>query len=372
MLSNIYPELLESEFLPMISRYLSSVCTLAILVAPASAQLSSNTKILTPFKSVVAAANESTVRVYCVNKEKVLGTVVFSDGYILTKASELHGAVSVRLNDGTEYDAKIVGKHKDTDLALLHIDATDLKPVVFTDSTTAATGNWLVAATPPKTEPVAVGGVGIVSVKTRKLTGRGPDTEIFNHHKGFLGIMLAETDPKDKDGKVLGAKVISVSKDGAAKKAGIKENDLITAVNENKVLGRAHLQELLDDTRPDETVTVSISRKEDGDEVTEEIQVKLKGEEVPFELKRERMQNSMGSDLSGRRTGFPAILQTDLVIDAKNCGGPIVDLDGKVLGISIARAGRVETWVLPSENIRPLLADLKAGKFAPTTAKAEK
>jgi S1-C subfamily serine protease len=58
-----------------------------------------------------------------------------------------------------------------------------------------------------------------------------------------------------------------------------------------------------------------------------------------------------------------------MVIAAKNCGGPVVDLDGNVLGISIARAGRVETWVLPSEVIRPLLPDFKAGKFAPTTVK---
>ena len=70
----------------------------------------------------------------------------------------------------------------------------------------------------------------------------------------------------------------------------------------------------------------------------------------------------MGGELSGRRTGFPAVLQTDMVVEPKDCGGPVVDLDGKVLGINIARAGRVETWILPSENIRPLLDDLKAGK----------
>ena len=80
------------------------------------------------------------------------------------------------------------------------------------------------------------------------------------------------------------------------------------------------------------------------------------------------MQNSMGSMLSGRRTGFSEVLQTDMVVDAKDCGGPVVDLDGNVLGINIARAGREETWVLPSEVIRPRRPDLKAGKFAPAAA----
>jgi serine protease Do len=76
-------------------------------------------------------------------------------------------------------------------------------------------------------------------------------------------------------------------------------------------------------------------------------------------------QNAMGSQkytLSERRTGFGEVLQTDMVIAAKDCGGPVVDLEGNVLGINIARAGRVETWVLPSEVIRPLLPQYKAGK----------
>ena len=58
-----------------------------------------------------------------------------------------------------------------------------------------------------------------------------------------------------------------------------------------------------------------------------------------------------------------------MVLDPHNCGGPVVDLDGKVLGVSIARAGRVETWILPSETIRPILADMKAGKYPPLSVK---
>ena len=46
-------------------------------------------------------------------------------------------------------------------------------------------------------------------------------------------------------------------------------------------------------------------------------------------------------------------------------GGPLVDLDGRVLGLNIARAGRVETWALPGDVIQPIMADLKAGKYSP-------
>src|SRR5262249_11927645 len=45
------------------------------------------------------------------------------------------------------------------------------------------------------------------------------------------------------------------------------------------------------------------------------------------------------------------------------CGGPLVDLDGKTVGINIARAGRTETYAIPSEEVQALLADLKSGKL---------
>lgn len=339
----------------MTARSLVVALILAFIPATASAQISSNAKVLAPFKSVVAKANESTVRIRCDDKDSALGTIVFADGYILTKASELRGAISVRLNDGTEYDATIVGRHKDTDLALLHVDVKNLKPVTFSDSAKEPVGNWLVAAS-PNTDPV---GVGIVSTMTRKLTG--PDTEVLNHNKGYLGIMLDKPDPEE-GGKVIGAKVIEVTKNGAAKKAGLKENDVIIAIEGVKVAGRVALQEALDNSRPGESVTITLLR--DGEE--KKVKVTLGGELTP--KGRGDIQNSMGSELSGRRTGFPAVLQTDMVLEPKNCGGPIVDLNGNVLGISIARAGRVETWILPSENIRPLLADLKSWKYPPASS----
>ncbi len=342
----------------MTARSLVVALVLGILPASASAQISSNPKVLAPFKSIVAKANESTVQVRCDDKNAALGTVVLADGFILTKASELRGAISVRLYDGTEYDAKIVGRDKETDLALLHVDVKDLKPIVFSDSAKEPIGNWLIAAS-PNSDPV---GVGIVSVKTRKLSETSPDSEIINHNKGYLGITLTESDPEDEDGKILGAKVKEVPANGAAKKAGVKVNDIVIAIEGVKVAGRVALQEALDSSRPGEPVTITVLR--DGEE--KKMKVTLGGELNP--KGRGDIQNSMGSELSGRRTGFPAILQTDMVVEPKNCGGPIVDLNGNVLGICIARAGRVETWILPSENIRPLLADVKSGKFPPTAA----
>ena len=333
----------------MLARLLTAAAMVFAFSAPAHAQLSKDAKLLAPFKPVVAKASESTVRIKCNDKDTILGTIVDAEGLILTKLSELKGVVYVRLPDGAEYEATTVAAHKDTDLALLKVDAKGLKAVTFADTRKMPAGHW-VAASGPTSDPVSV---GIVSVMTRKLTGR--DAVISNPHRGYLGIFPA--DEKDGDGNLIGAKITALAPGGPASSAGLATGDVIYELNGKKVDSQSGLRELLDSFKG-------------GDEIA--VKAKRKGESKDFKVKlgtvppdRSDMQNSMGSTLSNRRTGFPQVLQTDLVVDAKDCGGPAVDLDGNVLGINIARAGRVETWVLPSEVIRPLLPDLKAGKFAP-------
>jgi len=333
-------------------RTLAVAAALLVAAAPTQAQGfldRGNGKFLAPFKQVIAPAGDSTVRVRADDREVALGTAVSPTGLVLTKASELKGKVSVRLRDGTEYDATIVGVHKPTDLALLSIDAT-LKPVEFADSKKAPVGNWL-AASGPASDPV---GIGIVSVATRRL--RGEDATLYeNKNKGYLGVGLRNDDEQ------AGARVTFLSPTGPAIKAGLRENDLIYEISGKEVSGEKNLRETLEEYQPGDSVTLRVKRGESD--------LKIKVTLVSSsKINRGELQNHLGGDLSGRRTGFPSILQTDMVIEPKNCGGPVVDLDGKVLGVAIARAGRVETWVLPSEEIRPVLKELKEGKHRPVSS----
>jgi serine protease Do len=332
----------------MTARSLAVALVLAVTAAPASAQISTNAKLLAPFKAVVEKANESTVRIRGDEKDIALGTIVYADGFILTKASEIRGnTLSVRFSDGTEYEAKIHATHVPSDLALLKVDVKGLKPVKFSDANKLAMGSWLAAAG-PQSDALAV---GIVSHGTRELSF--PDNRIENANRGFLGIY--PEDEKDKDGKVIGAKIATLDTKGGAAKAGLKEKDVILELDGRATPGQETLRAFLENLRPGDTVKLKVLR--DGEE--KEFKATLTGQLKPS---RGDIQNSMGGELSGRRTGFGSVLQTDMVLEPKNCGGPVVDLDGKVLGVNIARAGRVETWILPSEIIRPLLEDLKAGK----------
>jgi serine protease Do len=75
------------------------------------------------------------------------GFIVSSDGYILTNNHVIEGSskVTVRLLDGREYTAKIVGTDKDTDIGVLKIDASGLTPAALGSSDATRVGEWVLA-----------------------------------------------------------------------------------------------------------------------------------------------------------------------------------------------------------------------------------
>ena len=120
---------------------------------------------------------------------------------------------------------------------------------------------------------------------------------------------------------------------------------------------------LLRRSLPCQTLTFKVRR----DQQELELKATLGKRPAGMNFDRSDFQNRMGSTLSERRVGFPVILQHDTVLRPQDCGGPLVDLDGNVIGINIARAGRVETFAIPAETVQLILADLMSGKLAPKT-----
>lgn len=324
------------------------------------ADVKSKKAIAKLFTSSVAKVNESTVRIQADGKDVALGTVVDSAGYIVTKASEIKGTITVKLRDGSLIDATYIGFHNGTDIAVLKVDSP-LTPIKFADEDKIAVGNFI--ATPGMDdEPVAI---GIISVGIRALVGL--ETRIENNNKGFLGISMAESKKKD------GVFVTGFSSEGiaesAAKKAGLEESDLIVKVNDKTINTMEDMISTMDGFKPNETIKLLVKRKIDKSDVDElEIKVKLMPKSL---LDRSEYQNRLGSMLSSRRSGFPKIIQHDSVIKPIDCGGPIVDLEGNVLGINIARAGRVESWALPPDLVKKYFVEIKEGKHSSPTKKGE-
>jgi serine protease Do len=306
----------------------------------------SSPKFLAAFREVVASAAQSTVRVQCAGKDVALGVIIRADGFILTKHSDLSDKIFVKLADGKELEAKLVGVEEPHDLAMLKIEVKGLVPVVWHDSTVAPVGHF-VATVGTNGDALCV---GVVSVASRKMaTGKGAFKPSPN--SGYLGVGLEDA-PKEG-----GAKIAQVMPKTPAFEAKLKVNDVITAVDDHAIKDSESLVKTLQKFKVGDTVTLKIQREE------EQLEMKVKLGKRPPD--RADFQNSMGSELSKRREGFPIILQHDSVVKPADCGGPLVDLEGRVIGINIARAGRVESWAIPSEAIRPLLADLISGKLAP-------
>ena len=311
--------------------------------------LKSSTKVIKAFHDVVARPSESTVRIRSKGKDVALGVVVDAGGLILTKDSDLNGELKVVFKDGKELDATIVGTQESYDVALLKVDAKDLKPIEWRPAKTAIVGQF-VASVGPTGDAVAV---GVVSVGTRKLKAGDQPPRNLGTNSGYLGVGLEPAEG--------GAKVTMVQKPSPADKAGVKVGDLVYEVDGRKVIDQESLINAVQRHKPNDEIELKIKRGDD------DVTVKPVLGRLPKQMAG-NPQERFGNALSNRRGGFPTILQHDTVLKPADCGGPLVDLDGRAFGINISRAGRTESYAIPSEDVLALLPDLKSGKLAPPTA----
>jgi serine protease Do len=288
-----------------------------------------------------------------------LGTIVGADGWILTKNSQLkEGATpSVVFRDGRTLAARVTGVDYRYDLAMLKVDAQDLTPVVWGASNAAAAGNLLAAPAGTGSNPLAV---GVVSVAARSVRyGDLPINPPAN--SGYLGVGLEEVGD--------GARITNVMADSAAARAGLAVDDVVVTIAGTPIIDTETVINTIQRHKPGDVVTITLRR---GDREMElRATLAKRPPSLNPDVDRRDFQNRLGSELSDRRGGFPQVLQTDMVLKPTDCGGPVVDLDGKAVGITIARAGRTESYALPAEAVQGLLEGLKTKRPAatkPTTA----
>lgn len=284
-------------------------------------------EILAAFEPVVARAARSTVRVKAEGQTLAFGTIVESDGGILTKASELgEGAVQCELPDGTIFPAKRERTFPKFDMVLLRIDRRGL-PVAPFLADPVITGSLIATPLPGG----AVSGVGIVSVGVRDLSQKG---------KGFLGVSLAQRGER--------AVIRSVNEAGAAASAGLQPGDVLLSVDGRPCHSVPALVEEIAGLKPGQEVDLRYQRNG----LTHSVDVVLGDREEASELFNPlHPMDHMGGRTSTHRTGYPQAWQHDIGLSPQQMGGPAVDLDGRVRGVNIARAGRVKTYAVPAAVI---------------------
>lgn len=282
-------------------------------------------------------------------KQQALGTgfVIDKDGYILTNnhVVEKSDEIKVKLADGKEYAASIVGRDPKTDLALIKVNPDrPLTPLPLGDSDALEVGDWVVAIG----NPFGLGNTvtaGIVSAKYRHIgagsydnfiqtdasinpgNSGGPllniagevigvNTAIYSQSGGSVGIgfaipvnMAKQLVPQLKTGKVVrgwlgvmiqkitpdikeklhlsdeaGALVADVTAGGPADKAGIKRGDVVVSFDGRPIREMNDLPFVVASTPVGKTVTVEVLRKDR----KESLQVKV------GELKEEEKLQAAG------------------------------------------------------------------------------
>ncbi len=344
------------------------------------------------FRPVVSEVRQAVVEVRARGRRVAFGGIVGPDGWVVTKASLIRGPVTCRLKRGRELDARLVGVDEATDLAILKIEATGLPTLdlggpalpsdrfvtlqtepedeateaetaaddgepqdaaVLSSDPTLQPGDWVATAGLGR-DPVAI---GVVSVLPREIKKR----------PGLLGITMDMAARQAGGSSVL---VEKVTPGGAAKEVGMQDGDRIVSIDGQR-------------TRTADELRAAIMAQNPGDRV--EVLVQRGGKRLRFlailqdretallasrgsAAQRAHYQNKLGGKLSVRRFGFPSALQHDTPLEADECGGPLVDLEGRVVAFNISRAGRTESYALPVEVVRDRLFDLMSGRLAPPTA----
>ncbi|MET0116382.1 MAG: DegQ family serine endoprotease [Sedimenticola sp.] len=251
------------------------------------------------------------------------GFIISEDGYLLTNNHVVEEAdeVLVRLSDHREFTAKVIGKDKRSDVALLKIEADDLPTVNIGNGSDLKVGEWVLAIGSPFGFDHSVT-AGIVSAKGRNLPSEnyvpfiqtdvainpgnsggplfnlkgevvGVNSQIYSRTGGFMGLSFAipiemamnVADQLREKGKVSrgwlgvliqdvtreladsfgmehphGAIVAKVLPGSPAEKAGLQQGDVILTFNGRKLYNSSMLPPMVGSSRIDKPATLEILR----------------------------------------------------------------------------------------------------------------
>jgi len=275
-------------------------------------------------RPLAESIGDSVVQVLSDGKPVALGVIVAAEGYVLTKRSELSdpSPIRVRLADGRLFDARIAAVRRKNDVALLLVDGFNgTLPVAKIRDVSPSVGSFLISAGRGGT-PV---GIGVVGVAMRKV-----------EHQSRLGVMLY-----DNQGQVT---VSGVWPDSGAEEAGVVAGDTILAINGRSEKNKTSVMSRLSTIFPGESVQLTILRG------SEKLEMNAKVRE--FRVMEESENDSkVNGPRSTRLSGFEQVIQHDTVLNPDECGGPIIDTQGRFVGINIARAGRVVSLALPASVV---------------------
>lgn len=299
-----------------------------------------NEQLLVTLAPVVAEAAESIVGLWKDDRMVALGTIVSSDGYIITKASEVQKRAPVQcVVNGEKVSARIERIDEESDVALLKVGVENLKVIQWSDSLTDP-GSFVI--TPGIEKPV-------VALGTYAATPRST----VSGEQAFLGV--------NPDKTPQGVRVSEIQEGDASFNAGLVDGDVITEMGGTSIVDVGDLVNAVRRQRPGDKVEIKFLRG--GQPMS--TRATLSGRNLSGEqAARFKMMNRMGTIVSRRADNFPFVFQHDAPLFPEHCGGPVVDLDGNVIGVNIARQGRASSLAIPASRMKEIVKELTRSNVA--------
>jgi Do/DeqQ family serine protease len=321
-------------------------------------------------------------------RDKSLGSgfLISKDGYIVTNDHVVRDAesIQVKLSNDKVYDAKVVGGDQKSDIAVIKITATDLPVAVLGDSDKLEAGQWAIAIGNPFGLDRTMT-VGVISATGRSNMGietyenfiqtdasinpgnsGGPLLNVYGEvigintaivaagqgigfaipinmakpvfsqliqkgsvSRGYMGVTIQPVTEELAQSFGLkhakGALVNDVIKGSPADKAGIRQGDVITALNGGEVKDPSHLQRLVAEAGIGKIAKISIFREGKALELSMTL---ASADSAP-----KRQQAERGSS---RQEGEADLL--GLIVENAEQGGGVVVVDA-VQGGAAAEAG---------------------------------
>ena len=298
-----------------------------------------------------ANLRDGVVRIQGAGADAALGTVMSTDGDILTKASELpEGPLTCVTADGQTLPLMRKGMDSQWDVALLKANAAGLK--VRPLALGAAVGQW--GFSPDNTG--SLGAIGIVGVLEMPVHDRGIARKATS--KAYLGIRmeLLEADTLKAAGVPQGVGV-TVQPDLPAARAGVLDGDIIYEVEGKPVLDPDNFMDLLVKKKPGDPLNIGLVRGTARMKLTIELAARPAG--LPG---RNGLPEMLSGDISRMQGPFTHVLHHDSVLKPTAMGGPLVDADGRTIGMNIARADRTSTYAIPARDLREIYERLLTAK----------
>lgn len=168
--------------------------------------------------------------------------------------------------------------------------------------------------------------------------------------RGFLGVVPATY--QDNQGAILN----EVSEGGAAKRAGLLVGDVVTRLNDTIIRSHRDMRNFLSQADPNAVITATLKRDED--ELTKSITLGA----MPTSSRHAADQ----MDKSVRRDGFERVLSHDADLDPEDCGGPLFDLEGRFVGLNIARNSRIRSYALTAAVLQKFVKSAADAAAAPS------